>query len=171
MILGAVIAGGRSRRFGSDKAVALLEGRLLIDHAIAALLAVTDEIVVCGRDWPGLTNLPDRPAPDLGPLGGINAALADAQARGFSGVVTIGCDMPGVPPQLLLDLIAACPAHAAEAPILGCWPAALASSLDRHLAEGGDRSIRRWARTVGAGTVDSAVPLANINTPSDLAAR
>jgi molybdopterin-guanine dinucleotide biosynthesis protein A len=171
MILGAVIAGGRSRRFGSDKAVALLEGRSLIDHAIAALLPVTDEVIVCGRDWPGLPTLPDRPAPDLGPLGGINAALADAQARGFSAVLTIGCDMPGVPAQLLVDLIAACPAHAAEAPILGCWPSSLAPSLDRHLTEGGDRSIRRWARIVGAATVDSGVPLANINTPADLAGR
>ena len=36
--LGAVIAGGRSSRFGSDKAMALWQGRPLIDHAIDRLV-------------------------------------------------------------------------------------------------------------------------------------
>src|SRR3546814_3555756 len=35
--LGAVLAGGRSSRFGSDKALAMLGGRTLLDHAQAAL--------------------------------------------------------------------------------------------------------------------------------------
>ena len=52
MILGAVIAGGRSTRFGSDKALALIGGERLIDRTIAALDPQVDRLVVCGRKWP-----------------------------------------------------------------------------------------------------------------------
>ena len=43
-LLGAILAGGRSSRFGSDKAFALLNGKPLIDHVIAALAAQTDAV-------------------------------------------------------------------------------------------------------------------------------
>src|SRR3546814_20571783 len=73
-LLGAVLAGGRSSRFGSDKALAMLDGRTLLDHAAAALGAHVETVVICGRHVPGMTGLADRPAADMGPLGGLNAA-------------------------------------------------------------------------------------------------
>src|SRR3546814_6935480 len=36
-LLGALIAGGQSRRFGSDKALAVIEGKPLLNHVIDAL--------------------------------------------------------------------------------------------------------------------------------------
>ena len=96
-LLGAIIAGGASSRFGSDKALALLGGQPLIAHAQAALEPLVGAIVVCGRAWGGLPMLADVPVAGLGPLGGIAAALGHARAQGFDHVLTIGCDMPGVP--------------------------------------------------------------------------
>ncbi len=58
-LLGAVLAGGQSRRFGSDKALALLDGRPLIAHVIAALAAQTEAVIVCGKEWGDW--VPDRP--------------------------------------------------------------------------------------------------------------
>lgn len=173
-ILGAIIAGGASSRFGSDKALALLEGRPLIAHAVAALKPFATAIVVCGRDWGGLPSLADRPLAGLGPLGGIAAALLHAEAGGYAHVLTIGCDMPHVPPTLLADLIARAPAYCAGAPILGCWPAdaaeALAARLDGHSAgtKTSALSIRRWADAIGATAVAARAPLFNVNTPDDL---
>lgn len=132
-MLGAVIAGGRSSRFGSDKAVALLGGRPLIDHAIGILTPHVDRLVICGRQWSGLTSLAD-PAPDLGPLGGIAAALAYAEAEGFGSVLTIACDMPEVPEATLVEVLAALPSYCADAPILGHWPANMASALLVHVS-------------------------------------
>ena len=48
-ILGVVLAGGRSLRFGSDKALASFEGKSLIDRAIEAVAPYCADIVVAGR--------------------------------------------------------------------------------------------------------------------------
>lgn len=145
----------------------LLGGTPLIEHAIAAIRAHVDAVVLVGRSRPGW--LPDRPCPGLGPLGGIAAALHHAGAQRCDRVLTIGCDMPRVPEGLLEMLIGQAPAYCRAAPILGCWPASLARSLDAYVAEDARRAIRGWAESVGAAPVDTA-PLANINTPADLAA-
>lgn len=163
-LLGAVLAGGESRRFGSDKALALLDGRPLIEHAVAALAAQTEAVIVCGREG----GIPDRPEPGLGPLGGINAAIHEAAARGFDAVLTCGCDVPSLPADLSVRLGAG--AYVAEMPVIGLWPATLGDALDRHLASGGDRSVRGWAAAAGIAAVTLGVPLANLNTPADLAA-
>jgi molybdopterin-guanine dinucleotide biosynthesis protein A len=169
LILGAVIAGGRSTRFGSDKAEALLGGTPLIEHAAAAIRAHIHAIVLVGRDREGWPSLADRPRVGLGPLGGIAAALHHAAERGYPKVLTIGCDMPTVPASLLAALIDQAPAYCREAPILGCWPASLAPMLDAYVEHDAKRSIRGWAEHVEAMAIETPIQLANINTPADLA--
>jgi len=166
-LLGAVLAGGQSRRFGSDKALAILGGAPLIEHAIAALSAQTDAVIVCGREWGDW--VADRPAPGLGPLGGINAALHCAAERGFDAVLTLPCDTPLVPPDIAKQLAAAGPAaFLRDMPVIGLWPVALAPTLDAHLARSVDRSVRGWARSVEAvaSALDKSIP--NVNSLSDL---
>lgn len=58
-----------SRRFGSDKAMARIDGVTLLDHVHAALQPQVDDIVLCGRSWLEWTSIPDVPGPGLGPLG------------------------------------------------------------------------------------------------------
>ncbi len=166
--LGALIAGGRSSRFGGDKALALLDGVPLIDHAARAIVPFVNTTIVCGRDHRRYASVADVPAPDLGPLGGIAAALGYAFDHGYDIVLTIGCDMPGVPEALIARLLAAAPAYCASTPILGCWTSLLGPVLAAHLAAGGDRSVRRWAEGVGVVAVPWDAPLPNINTPADL---
>jgi molybdopterin-guanine dinucleotide biosynthesis protein A len=167
MILGAVLAGGQSSRFGSDKAMALLEGRALIDHVILALSSKVDGTIVCGRTYPSLTGVPDRPRPELGPLGGINAALRYAADNGYVKVLTAPCDTPRISQDLLAALLAApAPVYLSSLPVLGCWPSVLADQLDAHLDQATDLSIRRWSRAIGATALDHAAPL-NINAPED----
>lgn len=162
-LLGAVLAGGGSSRFGSDKAAAVLDGRTLAEHAAAALAAYADEVVVVG---PG--GLPDLPRPRLGPLGGIAAALDHAAGRGIRCVLTIGCDMPVVAPELMEALLRRAPAFCADAPVLGHWAAALGAHLLGHIGTAPDRSVRGWARAVGAVPIAAPAPLANVNTREDL---
>ncbi|MGA1807791.1 molybdenum cofactor guanylyltransferase [Sphingobium sp. WW5] len=170
-LLGAIMAGGRATRFGSDKAAALLDGRRLIDHAIDALSLHVAAIAICGRIEEAYLSLPDRPGPDMGPLGGLNAALHHAQAHGFDGVLTSGCDMPFYPAELPALLIGERAAILDGQQLLGWWPAALAPELDAHLAEDNNRSIRGWLARIDARTVTlPGLVLPNINRPDDLAA-
>jgi molybdenum cofactor guanylyltransferase len=174
-ILGAIVAGGTARRFGSDKALAVLNGRALIDHAADALTPHVSHVVMCGRLHGRLVSLTDRPAPGLGPLGALNAALAHAQARGFDGVLTIGCDMPLFPAALAQQLIGDGPAIVAGQHLMGWWPATLAATIDAYVTAAlnphADRSMRGWVAHVGARIVDHGdAVLPNINTPADLAA-
>jgi molybdenum cofactor guanylyltransferase len=53
-------------------------------------------------------------------------------------------------------------------PVIGLWPTRLADTMDAHLAAGPDRSIRGWARAVGAVPVQLAAAIPNVNRPSDL---
>ncbi len=168
MILGAVLAGGRSTRYGSDKAVALWHGVQLVDHVIGRLATVAAAIVVCGREHSGANWIVDRPGPDLGPLGGLNAALHHAAAGGFEWVITAPCDTPELDGGLLSILAAARgDAFLVGMPVIGCWRSSRAALLDEHLRSSGDRSMRSWARLVDAVSLDHPSP-PNVNFPVDL---
>lgn len=168
-LLGAVLAGGRSSRFGSDKALAMLNGRSLLEHAATALGAHVEAVVICGREVPGMVGLADRPAADMGPLGGLNAALHYAAAQGFDAVLTTGCDVPVYPDGLAEALIGERAAVLKGQQLAGFWPASLAGELDAHLAEENNRSIYGWLERISARIVERPeFILPNINRPEDL---
>lgn len=144
----------------------MLSGRPLIDHVSAAIAPMVDAVVIVGR--PG--GIPDRPRADLGPLGGIAGALHHAAAQGFDSVLTVGCDMPHLPADLIGALLRRTPGYCSDAPIIGHWPVALAEPLLVHIAASERRSVFGWARSIGALPIPSPTPLANINTPDDLMA-
>ena len=120
MILGAVIAGGRSTRFGSDKALAMIGGERLIDRTIAALDPQVDRLVVCGREWPGCLSLADRPQAGLGPLGGLAAALRYARLCGFAKLLSVPVDALAIPHDLVAILAGPGPASSPTSICSGC---------------------------------------------------
>jgi len=170
-LLGAVLAGGESRRFGSDKLAARLGERTLLDHAIAWLAARTDTVAVCGRDVVGVTVLADLPAPGLGPLGGLAAALRHAHRHGHATVLTIPGDTPDLPVDLAERLAEiGAPVFVRGCPVIGLWPSSCADRLVEHLMQTEDRSMRGWARTIDAQALTLPAPIPNVNFPDDLAA-
>lgn len=168
-LLGAILAGGQSRRFGSDKALALLDGRPLIAHVIERLARQVDELVLVGRPYAAWHVVADYPSMGLGPLGGLCGALRFAQEAGFDGILSSGCDLPQLPPDLRMRLVGVRPAVIAGQPLVGYWPSQLADRLIAHLSASQDNlSMRRWIEISGAET-RAGVPMPNINTPADLA--
>ncbi len=162
--LGAVLAGGRSSRFGSDKALAVLDGRALIDHALAALRPHCDTLIIVGRAG----GIADWPRPDMGPLGGIAAALIDAADRGFDQVLTAPVDCVRLPPDLGA-LLAPAPAFLAAQPVIGLWPTAAIDDLKAQLSDGSDLAVRAFGRRIGARAIDSDFVPPNVNSTADLA--
>jgi molybdenum cofactor guanylyltransferase len=166
-ILGAILAGGQARRFGSDKAQALFEGARLIDRVAAALSAQCESVVVCGREEAGFTCIPDWPEAGLGPLGGLAAALRHGAAGRFSHVLSAGVDVPDLPHDLAASLAGEGAAIVEIQPVVGLWPVAAFPTLEAFLS-GGGRSLYRFADAISARRVELARPLMNVNRPEDL---
>ncbi|RED16322.1 molybdenum cofactor guanylyltransferase [Parasphingopyxis lamellibrachiae] len=166
-LCGAILAGGQARRFGSDKAQALVDGERLIDRAIAQLEPQVSELIICGRRLPARTCVADYPEPGLGPLGGLAGALHYARRRNMRAVLSTGCDILNLPADIADRLSGDGAAIVAELPVIGCWPTALAGPLDRFLDSGG-RSLYAFADMIGAKRITLPEPLVNINRPEDL---
>jgi len=183
---GVILAGGQSRRFGSDKPLALLHGRPLIAHVIAALAPQTRALAIASGSTPcrfaafGLPELAD-PLADAGPLAGVLAGLtwAATLAPKPTHLLTAPADGPFLPDDLSETLVQAdphgtCPVIAAyggnASPVVALWPLALAPALFNLVTRGVRRVIEAAIR-LNAVTVDlpgPRDPLADIDTPTDL---
>src|SRR6185295_6763467 len=109
-ILGVILAGGQSRRFGGgDKGFAELDGRSVLSHVIERFRPQVGRLILnANGDLTrfasfGLEIVPDEQTPELGPLSGILAALdwAKHHAPNCTAVATVSTDVPF----LALDLI------------------------------------------------------------------
>lgn len=101
-VAGVILAGGKSSRFGSNKALALHQGSTLIQTITRRLAGLFPETLLTTNTpeeygflgWPMAGDI----YPDCGPLAGIHAALRTvAQPRIF----VCGCDMPLLNPTLI----------------------------------------------------------------------
>lgn len=160
--LGAVLAGGRSSRFGSDKALATLDGQTLLDHAMTALHPHCDLVIVVGRG-----EVADWPRPDMGPLGGIAGALMHAANAGFDRVLTAPVDCVRLPDNLRA-LLEPAPAFLETQPVIGLWSVTALNELRAMLEDGSDLAVKAYARRIGARAVQSDFVPPNVNSAADL---
>jgi molybdopterin-guanine dinucleotide biosynthesis protein A len=109
---GIVLAGGRSRRFGSNKLAAPLGQGTILEGAIAAVASVVDGVIVAGGALPegfvagdvpvALVRDPD---PDGGPLVALEHVLASAKTDPTAMAIICGGDMPRLVPAVLRLLL------------------------------------------------------------------
>ena len=179
----AILAGGESRRMGTDKAALQFGGVTLLERAARTALAAGLPALVVGRarpaGWqtPGVDFAPDA-SPGHGPLGGLETALR----RAATPILALACDMPLLTGEALRWL---CDQAASETDKQGlavlndgqweplfsvytpmCLPLIasrlLAGRLSLHgLIESGD-----FTRVDAPGWV--AAQLVNVNTPEDM---
>lgn len=120
---GIILAGGRSTRLGSDKALAAVGGLPLIVRVARALRAVCPLLIVAGRapatgggelaGAVGVTWVPDR-RPGSGPLAGI---LGGLEASPTEVNLVVACDMPFLDPAALRELLRRLDGWEAVAPV------------------------------------------------------
>ena len=181
-VLGAILAGGRSRRMGGgDKGLRLLGGRPLLAHVIDRLRPQVGALAICTYGDParfagfGVPVVTDTVPGQAGPLAGLLAGLDWAAEAGAEAIVSAPADTPFLPADLVARLAAAGPLAVAEAdglhPTCGLWPVALRMRLRTALAAG-ERRIGGWAMAEGAVVVafPDAAAFFNVNTPGDMAA-
>jgi molybdopterin-guanine dinucleotide biosynthesis protein A len=187
MAFGLILAGGRSRRFGGDKALAELRGRSLLEIAHARLAVVCDAVAVSApADGPiaalaeglGAVVLPDPYGAPRGPLAGVLAGLEWVLSRRAELLVTLPCDAPLLPLDLETRLLAAvqnAPAAMARSPdglqpLCAVWRVALVRPLRSALAHGLHPPVHQVLVDAGAAEAafDDAADFLNVNTPADL---
>lgn len=185
--VGLVIAGGRSQRFGGEKAVAMLAGRSLLARACARLAANCGAVAVnvrAGGDGAaeaerlGLAVLGDPPGLATGPLSGVLAGLRWARERGAGLMITLPCDTPLLPDDLVSRLVAAAQGQScavARTPdgmqsLCAAWGVDLIGDLEVALADGHHPPVHGFLEDHDCGLVDyaDAAAFLNINTPQDL---
>jgi molybdenum cofactor guanylyltransferase len=181
---GIVLAGGKSRRFGRDKALALFGGMTLIERALSLLQVFDSNPVVITstvRDYSFLDCKVERDlVPDCGPLGGLYTAC-----RLFtkSSLIVITCDMPNLTVEILKTLIQR---HHSEnkatffnlragrlQPFPGVYESTLADLIERRI-KSRLLSMQAFLRSVSqVGAVEGHFSLeafCNVNTPLELEA-
>ena len=186
-VAGLVVAGGRSVRFGGEKAVAILSDRPLLVWAVRRLQTSCGRVAVNARPGTetetlaqaqGLQVLHDAAGDPDGPLSGVKAGLAWAAANGAASLAVSPCDAPLLPHDLFSRLIEAGDGGAAMAvtaegrqPLCSLWPVSALPILTKALARGAHPPTWRLLEELGAQKVQFSPPeaFANINTREDLA--
>lgn len=191
-ILGVILAGGRSRRFGGgDKTLAEIDGRSILSRVISRFRPQVGRLALSVNgdvqrfaDF-GVETIPDSENPELGPLSGILAAMdwAKARAPGVTLIATVSSDVPFLPDDLVEQLDAARDGGVAIAasagrrhPTIGLWPMhvrpKVADALFRQ-----SLSVNRLAEDLNAVAVAFPMrnsrgqeidPFFNVNTRDDL---
>lgn len=105
-----ILAGGESRRFGRDKARVEVDGLSLIRHVAEGVAPAVSSVTVVARTKDEYAALGFRTIGDRhrgrGPLGGLDAALADRDRDGW--IVVTSCDLLGLRPEWIRLLIGSC---------------------------------------------------------------
>ena len=197
-IAGAILAGGRARRYrGANKAgLDVGDGRTILEHLVGELAAAgVGDVIVCANDEiaraasaPSLPAVPDN-RPHLGPLSGVEAALAHFAGCGGDGpgelqhdaTILLACDMPGVSAAVISALIDAfrggtsriVVAETADfswQPLCSVVHNGILADV-RAALDAGRLGVQRLWRELGAVGVRFADDRAffNVNTPEDMA--
>jgi molybdopterin-guanine dinucleotide biosynthesis protein A len=186
-VTGAVLAGGRSHRMGSDKGRIRIGNRRLIDVVLEAIRPLFPETVIVANetaayDGLGVPVVPDR-IPDKGPLGGIHAALCSSR---LPHTFCVACDMPLVNPAVVAHLCALAPGYdavvpeweAGYEPLLAVYGESCLPHVERMVREDRLRVDALFSavrvRRVAADELRPLDPLLrsfmNVNTPDELEA-
>lgn len=188
MIAGLVLAGGRSSRFGTDKSMAVLQGRPMIawshgvlsDCAAVAVSARPGTAAAAYAMGHGLPVLHDAVGDGAGPLSGIRAGLLWARDAGFAAMAVVPCDMPLLPPDLVARLEAgrgdapACYAVTPDwpQPLCAIWHVDALAVLTAALGQDRHPTVRAVLGAVGAATVafSDRQAFCNFNTRAEFEA-
>lgn len=110
-----ILAGGASRRMGTDKSQLLIHNQTFIDRIAETLSHVTSSITLVGK-WLDASTIPTVPDiyPQWGALGGLHAALT---ASNRAWVIVVACDLPFVTSELFLQLASMRLDHDAVVPV------------------------------------------------------
>ena len=104
-VTGIVLAGGKSRRMGTEKGLLKVGGKHMIEYSIEVFEGICDQILIIENsdayNFLGYEVIPDK-IPKSGPMGGIYTGLLNS-TNDLN--LVLSCDMPFIRAELLNDLV------------------------------------------------------------------
>ena len=188
-ILGVVLAGGKSSRFGTNKSLSMLANNKLIEHVINKIDAYFSEILVISNESSLKLNnkkiniIKDCIKGHLGPLAGVLSAMKHANSfkNKYKWIVTFPCDTPFFNKMIIEKMIEKSISAKEKIylvkdkkqrhNIFGLWSTSLESILEGDL-NNNFRKVDLWADKIGCNFIEKDIQneneFLNINTKEDL---
>ena len=187
-VLPVILAGGKSRRFGADKAVAKLGDKSLIDYTInklepkfAEILVITNNPIQVSKN--NIFFIKDTMSGQLGPLVGILSAMewVKNNDKNYEWIISFPCDTPFFE-EVIIDKVINSQKSSDKKllflksgnkrhNIFGLWSIELMEQLRNDINQGA-RKVEDWANKIGTEIVEinseSDKSFLNINTKLDL---
>ncbi len=187
-ILGAVLAGGKSQRFGEDKSQVSLANKLLIDYILSEIIDQFKEVLVVSNNSvkfnksEKIKKIEDYKK-GLGPLGGVLSVMKwiKTNKKDYKWIATFPVDTPFFTKRIFSNFIKNInltesdlffiKSNSTRHNIFGLWSMNLIDRLENDL-NNGERKVELWANGIGVKTVNmefsNSDPFFNINTKKDL---
>jgi len=189
-ILGAILAGGQSKRMGKDKLFLELNNKKLIEHTLDKVKKYLKKIIIITNQdnefffKNNLTTVKDCIEGQLGPLVGILTAMkwAKENLSKCSWIATFPCDTPFFPESIIKSfieeskkkesLILCASSHGRKHNIFGLWSLDLYDKLENDLINKKIRKVQDWTEKNKIKNLEFEFkdydPFFNINTKEDL---
>ena len=189
-ILGAILAGGQSRRMGKDKLFLELNNKKLIEHTIDKVKKYLKQVIIITNKnnefflKNNLTTVKDCIEGQLGPLVGILTAMkwAKENSKKYFWVATFPCDTPFFPESIIKSfieesekkesLLLSASSHGRKHNIFGLWSLDLYDKLENDLVNKKIRKVQDWTEKNKIKNLEFKFkdydPFFNINTEEDL---
>ncbi len=189
-ILGAILAGGQSKRMGKDKLFLEIDNKKLIEYTVDKVKKYFKElIIITNKDNEffsknNLITVKDCIKGQLGPLVGILTAMkwAKENSTKYSWIATFPCDTPFFPEAIIKNfikesekkdsLILCASSHGRQHNIFGLWSLDLYDKLYNDLVNKKVRKVQDWTKENNIKNLEFKFedydPFFNINTNEDL---
>ena len=188
-ILGIILAGGKSSRFGEDKSIAKLGDKTLLDHTINKIEKEFTEILVISnnKEFNFKNNkihvVEDCIEGQLGPLVGILTAMkwVKKNNKNYKWIASFPCDTPFFDMKFISELktkiketskkLIFLNSDKKRHNIFGLWSVDLIKTLEEDI-KNGLRKVELWADKIGCENINISEEkfdrFLNINTKKDL---
>ena len=185
-ILGVVLDGGRSKRFGQNKSMVKLGNKTLLEHVLYKIKSKFSKIIIVSNEnkIKDFTVIKDCIEGQLGPLVGVLSAMKWIKKNNFSysWVATFPCDTPFFNISIIDEFTKAAKLNDSylyfvktggkRHNIFGLWSLKLIDTLEEDIIKNNYRKVEKWADKIGVKIIDvlydNTDPFFNINTKEDL---
>jgi len=187
-ILGVVLAGGKSKRFGEDKNHIKLGDKTLLEHVLSKIINKFEEILIVSSHNQEIKKLENVSIisdcfDDYGPLAGVLSSMKwiKENQKKYKWVATFPSDTPFFETSIIEEYkkrintqdssLYFIKSNNKRHNIFGLWSINLMEVLEDDLTNNNFRKVEDWANKIGVKTIDVKVkkfdPFFNINTKED----